>query len=146
MAVYPKLINFCGLLLEGLYEINLDKRKLKTPAGTLFQVPNEALALAVATEWNAQESVIKRHTMYLVSASLCISFTDVEFLSWDTQFHSFILLFQCNLLQVYIATLHIDFHYLQTALCNTAIDNPSRRSQEDIVSGIIHFLETDTLW
>ncbi|XP_064595279.1 ATP synthase mitochondrial F1 complex assembly factor 2-like [Liolophura sinensis] len=81
----------------GLYEINLDKRKLKTPAGTLFQVPSEALALAVATEWNMQESIIKRHTMYL------------------------------------------------TALCNTAIDNPSRRSQEDTVGGIIHFLETDTV-
>lgn len=48
------------------YEVNLDKHKLKTPLGKLFKVPTEALALAVATEWNAQQSVIKRHTMSLV--------------------------------------------------------------------------------
>ena len=50
----------------GEFEINLDKRKLKTPSGKVFRVPNEALALAVATEWNMQEKVIKRHSMHLV--------------------------------------------------------------------------------
>ncbi|KAL3875575.1 hypothetical protein ACJMK2_033516 [Sinanodonta woodiana] len=52
---------------NGWFEINLDKRKLRTPTGNLFRVPNEALALAVATEWNAQENTIKRHNMHLTS-------------------------------------------------------------------------------
>ena len=34
--------------------------------GKLFVVPTEALALAVATEWNGQKDVIKRHSMHLV--------------------------------------------------------------------------------
>ncbi|XP_046348885.1 ATP synthase mitochondrial F1 complex assembly factor 2-like [Haliotis rufescens] len=54
---------------DGWYEINLDKRKLRTPTGNMFRVPSEPLALAVATEWNAQEKVIKRSTMHL--NSLC---------------------------------------------------------------------------
>lgn len=52
---------------EGWFEVNLDSRKLRTPLGNLFRVPNEALALAVATEWNAQDKVIKRHNMHLTS-------------------------------------------------------------------------------
>ena len=55
-----------SLSFTGGYEVNLDKFKLKTPKGQLFKVPNEALALGVATEWNAQQDVIKRHTMSLV--------------------------------------------------------------------------------
>lgn len=50
----------------GLYEINLDKRKLKTPGGKLFTVPNEALAIAVATEWDVQKDSLKFYTMHLV--------------------------------------------------------------------------------
>ncbi|XP_041363581.1 ATP synthase mitochondrial F1 complex assembly factor 2-like [Gigantopelta aegis] len=52
---------------QGWYEINLDKRKLRTPGGKIFQVPNEALALAVATEWNKQKTHIRQHTMHLTS-------------------------------------------------------------------------------
>ncbi|XP_076459487.1 ATP synthase mitochondrial F1 complex assembly factor 2-like [Babylonia areolata] len=52
---------------DGWYEVNLDKRKLRTPAGNLFRVPNEAMALAVATEWNAQEKTVKRHNMHLTN-------------------------------------------------------------------------------
>ena len=55
------------IIFSGWYEINLDKRKLRTPAGNIFRVPNEALALAVATEWNGQEKLVKRHKMHLVS-------------------------------------------------------------------------------
>ncbi|XP_050392028.1 ATP synthase mitochondrial F1 complex assembly factor 2 isoform X1 [Patella vulgata] len=62
---------------EGWYEINLDKRKLRTPGGNLFRVPNEALALAVATEWNSQDKVIKRHNMHLTS--LCNTALDNPF-------------------------------------------------------------------
>ncbi|XP_070581078.1 ATP synthase mitochondrial F1 complex assembly factor 2-like [Ptychodera flava] len=58
----------------GLYEINLDKRKLKTPMGKIFTVPSEPLAIAVATEWEAQEKTIKKHTMPLTS--LCNSALD----------------------------------------------------------------------
>jgi ATP synthase F1 complex assembly factor 2 len=49
----------------GGFEILLDKHKLRTPGGKLFVVPNEALALAVASEWDFQEKVIKRHIMHL---------------------------------------------------------------------------------
>ncbi|XP_026171568.1 ATP synthase mitochondrial F1 complex assembly factor 2 [Mastacembelus armatus] len=51
----------------GLYEINLDRRKLKTPGGKLFTVPNEALAIAVATEWDAQGDTLKFYTMHLTT-------------------------------------------------------------------------------
>lgn len=50
----------------GQFEINLDRRKLKTPGGKLFTVPNEALAIAVATEWDAQKDTLKFYTMHLV--------------------------------------------------------------------------------
>ncbi|KAK7484640.1 hypothetical protein BaRGS_00024048 [Batillaria attramentaria] len=82
---------------DGWYEINLDKRKLRTPGGNLFRVPNEALALAVATEWNAQEKLVKRHSMHL------------------------------------------------TQLCNTAIDNPLRKTREDLTESVISFLDTETI-
>lgn len=51
----------------GGYEINLDHRKLKTPQAKLFTVPTEALAIAVATEWDSQKDTIKFYTMHLVS-------------------------------------------------------------------------------
>ncbi|XP_062382610.1 ATP synthase mitochondrial F1 complex assembly factor 2 [Sardina pilchardus] len=53
----------------GMYEINLDRRKLKTPGGKLFTVPNEALAIAVATEWDAQKDTLKFYTMHM--STLC---------------------------------------------------------------------------
>jgi len=37
----------------------------------MFRVPNEALALAVATEWNTQKKEIKRHSMHLVGYFHC---------------------------------------------------------------------------
>lgn len=51
----------------GVFEINLDRRKLKTPGGKLFTVPNEALAIAVATEWDAQRDTLKFYTMHLTT-------------------------------------------------------------------------------
>lgn len=81
----------------GLYEINLDRRKLKTPGGKLFTVPNEALAIAVATEWDAQRDSLKFYTMHL------------------------------------------------TTLCNTALDNPTQRSKDQMISAALKFLETDTV-
>ncbi|XP_056109000.1 ATP synthase mitochondrial F1 complex assembly factor 2 [Rhinichthys klamathensis goyatoka] len=81
----------------GLFEINLDKRKLKTPGGKLFTVPNEALAIAVATEWEVQKETLKFYTMHL------------------------------------------------TTLCNTALDNPTQRTKEQMISAALKFLETDTI-
>ncbi|KAK7134560.1 hypothetical protein R3I93_017853 [Phoxinus phoxinus] len=81
----------------GLFEINLDKRKLKTPGGKLFTVPNEALAIAVATEWDVQKETLKFYTMHL------------------------------------------------TTLCNTALDNPTQRTKEQIISAALKFLDTDTI-
>jgi len=52
---------------DGWYEINLDKKKLRTPHGNIFRVPSEPLALAIATEWNSQETMVNRHSMHLTS-------------------------------------------------------------------------------
>lgn len=81
----------------GLYEINLDRRKLKTPGGKLFTVPNEALAIGVATEWDAQCDTLKFYTMHL------------------------------------------------TTLCNTALDNPTQRTKDQMISASLKYLETDTV-
>lgn len=56
----------CYFYAGGLFEINLDRRKLKTPGGKLFTVPNEPLAIAVATEWVSQKDTLKFYTMHLV--------------------------------------------------------------------------------
>lgn len=52
---------------KKLFEINLDKRKLKTPSGKLFQVDNELLAQMVSFEWQSQTASIKQNTMHLTS-------------------------------------------------------------------------------
>lgn len=53
----------------GGFEINLDQRKLRTPQAKLFAVPSEALAVAVAAEWDAQQDTIQLYAMHLVSAA-----------------------------------------------------------------------------
>lgn len=57
------------MIFQGGFEINLDHRKLKTPQAKLFTVPSEALAIAVATEWDSQQDTIKFYTMHLVTSS-----------------------------------------------------------------------------
>ncbi|XP_051877836.1 ATP synthase mitochondrial F1 complex assembly factor 2 [Pristis pectinata] len=81
----------------GVFEINLDRRKLKTPQGKLFTVPSEALAIAVATEWESQGDVLQLFTMHL------------------------------------------------TTLCNTALDNPTQRTKEQLIRSALKFLDTDTV-
>ncbi|XP_077482790.1 ATP synthase mitochondrial F1 complex assembly factor 2 [Stigmatopora argus] len=81
----------------GLFEINLDRKKLRTPGGKLFTVPNEALAIAVATEWDAQRNHLKFYTMHM------------------------------------------------TTLCNTALDNPTQRNEDQMINAALKFLETDTV-
>ncbi|EEC08626.1 hypothetical protein IscW_ISCW019217 [Ixodes scapularis] len=84
---------------EGKFEVCLDQRKLKTPLGNHFTVPNEALAVAVATEWDAQLKEINQHEMHLTT--LCNTVLDnpshkteeslaaeiLEFLESDTVWH-----------------------------------------------------------
>lgn len=43
---------------QGDFAVALDRRPVHTPAKNTVVVPNEALALALAEEWNAQEGVI----------------------------------------------------------------------------------------
>ncbi|XP_077305573.1 ATP synthase mitochondrial F1 complex assembly factor 2 [Lithobates pipiens] len=59
---------------DGGFEINLDRRKLRTPLGKVFMVPTEPLALAVATEWDSQKDTIKFFTMHLTT--LCNTVLD----------------------------------------------------------------------
>ena len=51
----------------GIYEVNLDLHKLKTPKGHTLQIPNYGLALAVAQEWAATKDKIVPSLMHLVS-------------------------------------------------------------------------------
>lgn len=50
---------------EGGYAIHLDGRSVKTPAKALLVLPDEKLASAVASEWDAQEKVINPALMPL---------------------------------------------------------------------------------
>ncbi|XP_007903962.1 ATP synthase mitochondrial F1 complex assembly factor 2 [Callorhinchus milii] len=81
----------------GLFEINLDHRKLKTPQGKLFTIPSEALAVAVATEWDSQRNTLQFFAMHL------------------------------------------------TTLCNTALDNPTQKTREQLIRSALKFLDTDTV-
>ncbi|ELU12261.1 hypothetical protein CAPTEDRAFT_114697 [Capitella teleta] len=102
MSIFPELKKFYKNATithaeGGGFEVNLDKRKLKTPMGNIFKVPNEGLAMAVAGEWNAQDKIIKKYNMHI------------------------------------------------TALANTAIDNPTHRTRDQVINGILEYLDTDTL-
>lgn len=67
-APRKKFYRSTGILQhEGNFEVTLDQRKLKTPMGNVFQVPNEPLALAIAAEWDAQDKTILSNFMYLTS-------------------------------------------------------------------------------
>lgn len=54
---------------NGKFEITLDQRKLKTPKGAPFYVESEPLAIAIATEWDAQKDIIDRSRMHLTALS-----------------------------------------------------------------------------
>ena len=58
---------------EGGFTIQLDGRPVKTPAKTLLVVPSEALASAIAAEWQAQDKVTDPRTMpYTRSANAAL--------------------------------------------------------------------------
>ncbi|XP_017048993.1 ATP synthase mitochondrial F1 complex assembly factor 2 [Drosophila ficusphila] len=59
---------------DGGYEVVLDHRKLKTPKGIPFVVRSEPLAIAVATEFDAQKEHIERSRMHL--SALCFTAID----------------------------------------------------------------------
>lgn len=50
---------------DGTFEIQLDGRSIKTPAGRALAVPSRALADAIAEEWNAQGEEIAPATLPL---------------------------------------------------------------------------------
>jgi len=54
---------------EGGYQITVDSKKVKTPAGKPLVVPNKTLAMAVSVEWNSQVETIKPANMHLTSLS-----------------------------------------------------------------------------
>ena len=52
----------------GGYQITVDSKKVKTPAGRPLVVPNKTLAMAVSVEWDSQVDTIKPANMHLVCA------------------------------------------------------------------------------
>ncbi|MBT3991717.1 MAG: ATPase [Rhodospirillaceae bacterium] len=53
----------------GLHVVALDGRSVKTPAGAELGVESQALAVAMAAEWEAQEETIDPHSMPLCKLS-----------------------------------------------------------------------------
>lgn len=53
----------------GEYQITLDHRNLKTPAGSRLLVPkqNRLMAMLIAAEWENQDEVLKQHALPLTS-------------------------------------------------------------------------------
>lgn len=51
--------------VPGGYTVRLDARGVKTPAKTPLVVPTLAMAMAIADEWQAQEGLVRPHTMPL---------------------------------------------------------------------------------
>lgn len=51
------------------FGVSLDARPLKTPAGATLIVPTEALAAAIAAEWNAIDGAIRPDELHLTRAA-----------------------------------------------------------------------------
>lgn len=56
--------------VAGGFGVTLDDRALRTPAKASLAIPTEALAKAVAAEWDAQETVVDPETM---PATRCVN-------------------------------------------------------------------------
>ncbi|KAG0719624.1 ATP synthase mitochondrial F1 complex assembly factor 2 [Chionoecetes opilio] len=65
----------------GIYEVNLDFHKLKTPLG---HIPNHGLALAVAQEWGATKDKIVPSFMHLTGLSCTVIDNPNHETKWDT--------------------------------------------------------------
>jgi chaperone required for assembly of F1-ATPase len=48
---------------DGQWGVTLDRRPIRTPAGALLSVPTEALARAIAAEWEAQAEDVRPSSM-----------------------------------------------------------------------------------
>ena len=44
---------------NGIFEVTLDSKKVKTPGNSVLTIQNEGLALAVAHEWQSQKDIIQ---------------------------------------------------------------------------------------
>jgi len=64
------------------YEVNLDHRKMKTPSGKIMQVPNHAMALAIANEWALVKEKIVPSWMHLTG----LTYTVIDNPNRDTKF------------------------------------------------------------
>ena len=56
-------------LVDGGYAVRLDGRPVKTPAKTPLVVPTEAMAQAIAVEWDAQHGKVRPETMPVTRAA-----------------------------------------------------------------------------
>ncbi|XP_063887901.1 ATP synthase mitochondrial F1 complex assembly factor 2-like isoform X3 [Scylla paramamosain] len=68
----------------GIYEVNLDLHKLKTPKGHTLQIPNYGLALAVAQEWAVTKDKIVPSLMHLTGLSYTVIDNPNHETKWDT--------------------------------------------------------------
>lgn len=63
-----------GADIDQLYEVCLDHRRLRTPAGSVFRVPGHSLALAVAHEWDSADQTVVTSQMHVTG--LCATVLD----------------------------------------------------------------------
>jgi ATP synthase F1 complex assembly factor 2 len=56
------------------FQVTLDHRNLKTPAGTKLVLPKDRrlLALLIANEWENQDEILKQHALPLVSPDVAL--------------------------------------------------------------------------
>uniref|UniRef100_F1LBQ8 ATP synthase F1 complex assembly factor 2 n=1 Tax=Ascaris suum TaxID=6253 RepID=F1LBQ8_ASCSU len=64
-SVVPVSASSSSSSSSPLYNIYLDDRKLKTPSGKALEIESEALALAIAQEWNNQKKYLNISHMRL---------------------------------------------------------------------------------
>jgi chaperone required for assembly of F1-ATPase len=55
--------------VEGGYGVRLDARSVKTPAKQPLVLPTQAMAMAIAAEWDAQQGLVRPDTMPLTRAA-----------------------------------------------------------------------------
>lgn len=61
------------------FEVTLDGRAIRTPERNKLCLPSQPLAMAIASEWQAQDKFIKPHSMPLViSTQMQLSSTAID--------------------------------------------------------------------
>ena len=147
------------------FQIELDNKAVKTPAGNPLLVPSEQLAMAIAVEWNSQQEIIKSENMHLVRhppLPPALHHKDRKEISpWSK---SFSLLAAVLVVAILCAPptretkccdhsceepkspYDASFSFFKTSLSNTVIDVPRKRTKAKQVDDILEFLLTDTIW